>query len=127
MHKSTNHFSAAVPGCALTVIVPEGLTSFSILPLKLASYAGLASALGAFIYALVFAATTLAVGEPVRGFPTLIITILLLGGLQLMAIGILGEYIGRLFIETKRRPLYLIELYQPATLQTADLAWRRHP
>jgi glycosyltransferase involved in cell wall biosynthesis len=93
----------------------EGLTSFSVLPLTLASYAGLASALGAFAYALVFAVTTVLFGEPVQGFPTLIITILLLGGLQLMAIGILGEYLGRVYIETKRRPLYLLDTYVPAT------------
>jgi glycosyltransferase involved in cell wall biosynthesis len=93
----------------------EGLTSFSALPLKLASYAGLASALGAFAYALVFAVMTVLFGEPVQGFPTLIITILLLGGLQLMAIGILGEYLGRVYIETKRRPLYLLDTYVPAT------------
>lgn len=99
----------------------EGLTSFSVVPLKLASYAGPASALGAFVYAVGFAAATLLFGEPVKGFPTLIISILLLGGLQLMATGILGEYIGRLFIETKRRPLYLLETYRPATLQGADL------
>jgi glycosyltransferase involved in cell wall biosynthesis len=103
----------------------EGLTSFSVMPLKLASYAGLASALGAFVYALMFAASTLLLGEPVRGFPTLIISILLLGGLQLMATGILGEYIGRLFIETKRRPLYLLETYQPAILQNVDVPLRR--
>lgn len=103
----------------------EGLTSFSVVPLKLASYAGLASALGAFLYALTFATTTLLFGEPVKGFPTLIISILLLGGLQLMAIGILGEYIGRLFIETKRRPLYLLEAYRPATLQGASVPQRR--
>ena len=95
----------------------EGITSFSVAPLKLASYAGFASALGAFLYALSFLIQTLLVGEPVRGFPTLIVTILLLGGLQLMATGILGEYLGRLFIETKRRPLYLLDDYRPATLQ----------
>ena len=95
----------------------EGITSFSVAPLKLASYAGFASALGAFLYALSFLIQTLLVGEPVRGFPTLIVTILLLGGLQLMATGILGEYLGRLFIETKRRPLYLLDDYRPASLQ----------
>ena len=95
----------------------EGITSFSVAPLKLASYAGFASALGAFVYALAFLIQTLLVGEPVRGFPTLIVTILLLGGLQLMATGILGEYLGRLFIETKRRPLYLLDDYRPATFQ----------
>lgn len=96
----------------------EGITSFSIAPLKLATYAGFVSATAAFLYALTFLIKTLTVGEPVRGFPTLIVTILLLGGMQLMATGILGEYIGRLFMESKRRPLYLIDDYRPATLST---------
>ncbi|HQS32422.1 MAG: glycosyltransferase [Polaromonas sp. 39-63-203] len=93
----------------------EGITGFSIAPLKFASYAGLLSAAGAFVYALVFLVKTLAVGESVKGFPTLIVTILLLGGLQLMATGILGEYLGRLFMESKGRPLYLLKAYQPAS------------
>lgn len=94
----------------------EGITSFSIAPLKLATYAGFVSAATAFLYALNFLIKTLTMGEPVRGFPTLIVTILLLGGMQLMATGILGEYMGRLFMESKRRPLYLIDDYRPATL-----------
>ena len=94
----------------------EGITGFSVVPLRLASYAGFLTALGAFIYALVFLAKTLMVGDTVRGFPTLIVTILLLGGLQLMAMGIIGEYLGRLFMESKRRPLYLLDEYQPAVL-----------
>jgi glycosyltransferase involved in cell wall biosynthesis len=105
----------------------EGLTSFSIVPLKLASYAGLASALAAFAYAVTFAVATLLVGEPVKGFPTLIITILLIGGLQLMATGILGEYLGRLFIETKRRPLYVLETYRAATPQRTSMAPQEPP
>lgn len=96
----------------------EGITSFSIAPLKLATYAGFVSAAAAFLYALNFLVKALTVGEPVRGFPTLIVTILLLGGMQLMATGILGEYIGRLFMESKRRPLYLIDDYRPATFST---------
>jgi glycosyltransferase involved in cell wall biosynthesis len=96
----------------------EGITSFSIAPLKLATYAGFVSAAAAFLYALNFLVKALTVGETVRGFPTLIVTILLLGGMQLMATGILGEYIGRLFMESKRRPLYLIDDYRPATLST---------
>ncbi len=94
----------------------EGITGFSVAPLKLATYAGFLCAAGAMLYALSFLIKTLTVGEPVRGFPTLIVTILLLGGLQLMATGILGEYLGRLFTESKRRPLYLIDNYRPATL-----------
>jgi len=52
----------------------------------------------------------------VPGFPTLIVTILFLGGLQLMAIGVVGEYVGRMFIESKQRPLYLIDQYLPPTV-----------
>jgi len=92
----------------------EGITGFSVVPLKLATYAGLLSAITAFGYAMVFVVKTLVFGEPVAGFPTLIVTILLLGGLQLMSIGILGEYLGRLFVETKQRPLYLLDYHHPS-------------
>lgn len=93
----------------------EGITGFSVAPLKVATYVGFVSAVGAFLYALQFLVKALTVGDPVAGFPTLIVSILGLGGLQLMATGILGEYIGRLFIESKQRPLYLIDQYAPAT------------
>jgi glycosyltransferase involved in cell wall biosynthesis len=96
----------------------EGITGFSVVPLKLATWAGLLSALAAFGYALVFVFKTLVFGEPVAGFPTLIVTILLLGGLQLMSIGILGEYLGRLFIETKQRPLFLLDYHHPSRPDT---------
>lgn len=98
----------------------EGITSFSTAPLKLATFAGLVSATGAFGYALYFLLKTLLVGETVSGFPTLIVTILLLGGLQLMATGILGEYLGRLFVESKHRPLYLLDEYRPPALEALD-------
>ena len=98
----------------------EGITGFSVVPLRLASYAGFLTAVGAFIYALVFLVKTLMIGDSVRGFPTLIVTILLLGGLQLMAMGIIGEYLGRLFMESKRRPLYLLDEYQPAAQNPAS-------
>ena len=94
----------------------EGITGFSTAPLKLASYAGFISSVFAFLYASYFLIKTLIKGESVAGFPTLIVTVLFLGGLQLMALGILGEYLSRLFIEAKRRPLYLVESYKPATL-----------
>lgn len=97
----------------------EGITGFSIAPLKIATYVGLACAGITFIYAAHFLIKTLFVGESVKGFPTLIVTVMILGGLQLMAIGIIGEYLGRLFIESKRRPLYLIEGFQmPTFVQT---------
>lgn len=89
----------------------EGITGFSVAPLKIATYLGSACAGITFLYAAYFLLKTLMVGESVRGFPTLIVTVMILGGLQLMAIGIIGEYLGRLFIESKRRPLYLLEEY----------------
>lgn len=91
-----------------------GITSFSIAPLKVASKIGLLSALLAFGLGLYFLLRALIFGDPVPGFPTLIVIVLMLGGLQLLAIGVLGEYIGRLCIESKQRPLYLIEAYVPA-------------
>ena len=89
----------------------EGITGFSVVPLRLASYAGFLTAFSAFVYALFLLVKTLTIGDSVKGFPTLILTILILGGLQLMAMGIIGEYLGRLFMESKRRPLYLIDEY----------------
>lgn len=98
----------------------EGITSFSTVPLRVASYVGFSSAFGAFMYALYFFIKTQIWGESVKGFPTLIEVVLLLGGLQLMAIGIVGEYVGRMYLESKRRPLYLLDSFQPATLTAAD-------
>ncbi|WP_210543676.1 glycosyltransferase family 2 protein [Rhodoferax sp. PAMC 29310] len=91
----------------------EGLTSFSTVPLRVATYVGLFSATGAFTYALYFLVKTRVWGDEVRGFPTLIEVVLLLGGLQLMAIGIVGEYVGRIYMESKRRPIYLLDSYAP--------------
>lgn len=91
----------------------EGITGFSTAPLRLATYVGGIAATTAFLAGVYFLGKTLLVGDPVQGFPTLIVTILLLGGCQLMAIGVLGEYLGRLFTESKQRPLYFIDKYQP--------------
>ncbi len=99
----------------LWALAIEGVTAFSIAPLKVASKVGLVSALLAFATGLYFLVRTLLFGDPVQGFPTLIVVVLMLGGLQLMAIGIVGEYLGRLFLESKQRPLYLVESYVPAS------------
>lgn len=93
----------------------EGITGFSTLPLKLASYIGVLAAVAAFLYALYFLIKTLLLGEVVAGFPTLIVTLLFMGGLQLMALGVIGEYLARLVTESKQRPLYLIDTYRPGT------------
>ena len=91
----------------------EGITSFTIAPLKIATYAGLFTALAAFVYGLVIIYKTLVYGNPVAGYPSLMAVILFLGGVQLMTIGIIGEYLGRMFDETKGRPLYLVKDYRP--------------
>lgn len=87
----------------------EGFTSFTTAPLKIATYVGLAIALGALMYGLVVIYKTLVYGEAVRGYPSLMVVVLFLGGAQLMTMGILGEYVGRMFEETKGRPLYLVQ------------------
>ncbi len=86
----------------------EGITSFSTVPLRIATWIGLLTALVAFLYGTVVIAKTLMHGEPVRGYPSLMSVVLFLGGVQLVALGIIGEYLGRMYEETKRRPLYLI-------------------
>lgn len=92
----------------------EGITSFTSAPLKIATYLGLVTALAAFTYAAFIVYKTLVFGEPVHGYPSLMVVVLFLGGVQLITIGILGEYIGRMFDESKNRPLYLVQEYRPA-------------
>ena len=93
----------------------EGITSFTVSPLKLASYLGFLMAAGAFVYGLFVIIKTLLLGDPVPGYPSLMVVILFLGGMQLLAIGILGEYLGRVFTESKRRPLYLVNRHFRST------------
>lgn len=92
----------------------EGITSFTTAPLKVSSYLGLTVALGAFVYGIFIVMRTLIYGSPVPGYPSLLVVILFLGGVQLVSIGILGEYLGRVFNETKNRPLYLVNKYSPS-------------
>ena len=87
----------------------EGITSFTIAPLRLVTLVGFAVALGSFLYGGYIFVRTLLYGDSVAGFPTLFLTILILGGIQLIALGVIGEYLGRIFNEVKRRPLYLVE------------------
>ncbi|MTH78830.1 glycosyltransferase family 2 protein [Paracoccus aestuariivivens] len=87
----------------------EGITSFTTVPLRLTTYLGFFIALFAFAGGAFYLIRTLLFGDEVQGFPTLFLTILLLGGVQLIALGVIGEYLGRVFNETKRRPLFLID------------------
>lgn len=94
----------------------EGITSFTIVPLKIATYLGLFVAFAALIYAGVIIFKTLVYGNPVAGYPSMMVTILFLGGVQLIGIGILGEYVGRMFNETKGRPLYFLKNHEPSNV-----------
>jgi glycosyltransferase involved in cell wall biosynthesis len=98
----------------LTRFAIEGITAFSIQPLKFATKIGLLTALFAVGLGLFYLVRALVLGDPVPGFPTLIVVILMLGGMQLMAIGLLGEYLGRLWLESKQRPLFIVQDYWPA-------------
>lgn len=94
----------------------EGITSFTIAPLKAATYCGLGVALLALLYAAFVIWKTLMHGDPVRGYPSLMVVLLFLGGVQLISVGVLGEYIGRIFNEVKGRPLYLVNRVLPSSL-----------
>lgn len=86
----------------------EGITSFSSAPLRLASYLGFAVSIFAFVYAVITIFNKLIYGNPVKGYPSLLVAVLFLGGVQLLALGVLGEYLGRLYEESKQRPVYLV-------------------
>ncbi|MBC6942655.1 MAG: glycosyltransferase [Xanthomonadales bacterium] len=90
----------------------DGITSFSGAPLKLATYIGLLASLAAFLFGLWVLGKALLLGDPVRGYPSLMVVVLFLGGVQLMALGMIGEYLGRLYLEAKQRPLYLVDEYR---------------
>jgi glycosyltransferase involved in cell wall biosynthesis len=85
----------------------EGITSFSAAPLQLSTYLGALITLSAFALGGVLAGKVL-IGQPISAYPSLLATVLLLGGVQLLAIGILGEYVGRIYDESKHRPLYIV-------------------
>lgn len=86
----------------------EGITSYTTAPLRISTVIGILVSFVAFIYMCYVLVKTILYGEPVQGYPTLVILILFLGGVQLLSLGIIGEYLGRIFHETKNRPVYLI-------------------
>lgn len=97
----------------------EGITSYTVTPLRISTYLGLFVSTAAFGYGIFILLRTFLYSDPVRGFPTLIVAILFLGGVQLLAIGITGEYIGRIFMETKNRPLYIIKDHYGGTMASS--------
>ena len=102
----------------------EGITSFTVMPLKLAMYVGLLTAVSAMVFAGQVIVRTLLFGNNVAGYPSLVTIVLFLGGIQLMTLGVRGEYLGRIFNETKNRPLYVLERALPAGVATTGLAER---
>lgn len=105
----------------------EGICAFSTVPLVLAALLGVIFCLIAFIMVIIIIIRTLAFGDPVSGWPSLICVILLLGGLQLLALGIIGQYLAKTYLETKHRPVYIVRLTEdnaasikPTTKSTAS-------
>jgi len=92
----------------------EGFTSFSTAPLRLATWVGLAASLMSFLFGLWVFGKALLFGDPVQGYPSLMVAILFIGGVQLLALGVIGEYLGRNYAESKQRPLYFVEEQRPA-------------
>jgi glycosyltransferase involved in cell wall biosynthesis len=92
----------------LTELAITGITSFSDVPLRVWGMIGFLISLVSLVYAIYIVTVTLLYGADLPGFPTLVVAIMFLGGVQLLSIGILGEYIARIFTEVKHRPKYLI-------------------
>jgi glycosyltransferase involved in cell wall biosynthesis len=86
----------------------DGITSFTNAPLRISTVIGFVVSLFAFLYMIYVFIKSLIWGDPVQGYPTLVILILFLGGIQLLSLGIIGEYIGRIYNETKNRPDYIV-------------------
>ena len=99
----------------LVELAIDGITSFTTAPLRISTYAGIAVSAFTFLYLVYLVVRTVFFGTDLAGYPSMMAVILFLGGVQLISLGIIGEYIGRIFNETKQRPLYLIEEYHNGT------------
>jgi len=96
---------------SLVNLALNGITSYTTAPLRIASIVGLIVSFVAFLYLIYIVVVTNVFGEPVQGYPTIMVTILFLGGIQLLGLGIIGEYLGRVFNEVKGRPGYFVNSY----------------
>jgi hypothetical protein len=92
----------------LWTLALDGITSASTVPLRIWSYVGALVALFAIGFASVLAVQTMIFGNPVPGYASIMVSVLFLGGIQLISLGVLGEYVGRILTETKQRPLYVV-------------------
>ncbi len=102
----------------------EGLTSFSVAPLRLASLLGLLLAAAAFVFGVQILIETFVFGESVPGYPSVVVGLMVLGGVQLIMIGIMGEYVGKILSELKARPVYFVAEHTLKTAGSADAAAR---
>jgi len=93
---------------SLMHLAVEGITSFTVAPLKWSIFIGILASLAAFAFMIYILINTLVFGDPVAGYPTMMTVILFLGGVQLLSLGIIGEYLGKIFNETKKRPVYIV-------------------
>jgi glycosyltransferase involved in cell wall biosynthesis len=93
----------------------DGITSFTTAPLRISSVLGVLISFVAFIYIIYLVLRTIFHGSDLAGYPSMMAVILFLGGIQLLSLGVIGEYIGRIFNETKNRPLYFVEEYHEST------------
>lgn len=87
----------------------KGMTSFTTVPLRLMTFLGITVSFGAMLYMIFVLSMALLYGDPVAGYPTLMTVMLFLGGIQILSLGIIGEYLGQIFHESKHRPIYLVE------------------
>ena len=105
---------------SLVNLALNGILSYTTAPLRLASVLGIIVSLAAFLYLIYIIIVTNLYGDPVQGYPTIMVTVLFLGGVQLLSLGILGEYLGRVFNEVKRRPGYFINSYNGKRNETEE-------
>lgn len=96
---------------ALLGLAMNGIMSYTTAPLQIVSFMGIFVSMIAFLYLIYILVTTMIYGDPVAGYPTIMVTMLFLGGVQLIGLGIIGEYLGKVFNETKGRPAYFIQSY----------------
>lgn len=97
---------------SLFSLAVDGITSFTVAPLKISIVLGIVVSLTAFIFMCYVLINTWVYGDPVQGYPTLMTVVLFLGGVQLLSLGIIGEYLGKIFNETKNRPVYIVNEYE---------------
>jgi glycosyltransferase involved in cell wall biosynthesis len=114
------------PGWKLWNFAIEGITSFSTAPLRIWTYVGVASAASTALYAIAILIRTLFLGVDVPGYASLLIAILFFGSLQLISLGLVGEYIGRIYIESKQRPIYIVRNKYGAESMADRLHTGRH-